>query len=157
MTIKDQDIAIAGDPGLSDPDAFPARLEALIGGTSVRAFARKAGVSDTFLRQCLAGRTEPTRTKLIAIATAGGSSVEWIATGRNENADQSAIANSRPIDRELLEAIIEIAEQVLDNAETSLAADRKARLIMSLYDMYAGTDRESISRESIQRLVTSTV
>ena len=62
-------------------EGFPSRLAALIGDSSVRAFARKAGVSDTFLRQCLAGRTEPTRTKLIALAGAGGSNVEWLATG----------------------------------------------------------------------------
>ncbi len=112
MTIEDQDIVYPGDPGLNDPAAFPARLEALIGGMSVRAFARKAGVSDTFLRQCLAGRTEPTRTKLLAIAEAGGTTVEWIATGRAEPSDQPAVADRPPIDRELLESIIEIAEQV---------------------------------------------
>lgn len=157
MTIEDQDIVYPGSPGLNDPAAFPARLEALIGGMSVRAFARKAGVSDTFLRQCLAGRTEPTRTKLLAIAEAGGTTVEWIATGRTEPSDQPAVAERPPVDRELLESIIEIAEQVLDDAGSRLAAGRKARLISALYEMHAGANRESISRETIQRLVASTV
>lgn len=157
MTIEDQDIVYPGSPGLNDPAAFPARLEALIGGMSVRAFARKAGVSDTFLRQCLAGRTEPTRTKLLAIAEAGGTTVEWIATGRTDSSDQPAIGERPSIDRDLLESIIEIAEQVLHDAGTRLAAGHKARLITALYDMHAGADRESISRETIHRLVASTV
>ena len=157
MTIEDQDIVYPGSPGLDDPAAFPARLEALIGAMSVRAFARKAGVSDTFLRQCLAGRTEPTRTKLLAIAEAGGTTVEWVATGRSEPAAHPPVAERPPIDRELLESIIEIAEQVLDDAGSRLAAGRKARLISALYEMHAGTNRESISRETIHRLVASTV
>jgi transcriptional regulator with XRE-family HTH domain len=157
VTIEDQDIVYPGNPGLNDPAAFPARLEALIGGMSVRAFARKAGVSDTFLRQCLAGRTEPTRTKLLAIAEAGGTTVEWIATGRADGGDPPAVAERPPLDRELLESIIEVAEQVLEEAGTRLAANRKARLISALYDMHAGTDRDAISRETIHRLVASTV
>ena len=157
MTIEDQDIVYPDSSGLKDPAAFPARLEALIGDMSVRAFARKAGVSDTFLRQCLAGRTEPTRTKLLAIAEAGGTTVEWIATGRAEANDPPAIAERSPIDRELLESIIEIAEQVLEDAGSRLAAGRKARLISALYEMHAGSSLESISRETIHRLVASTV
>ena len=157
MTIEDQDIVYPGSPGLNDPAAFPDRLEALIGGMSVRAFARKAGVSDTFLRQCLAGRTEPTRTKLLAIAEAGGTTVEWIATGRGETSDQPGIGERPAVDRDLLESIIEIAEQVLEDAGSRLASGRKARLISALYDMHAGADRESISRETIHRLVASTV
>jgi len=157
VTIEDQDIVYPGSPGLNDPAAFPDRLEALIGGMSVRAFARKAGVSDTFLRQCLAGRTEPTRTKLLAIAEAGGTTVEWIATGRGETSDQPGIGERPAVDRDLLESIIEIAEQVLEDAGSRLASGRKARLISALYDMHAGADRESISRETIHRLVASTV
>ena len=157
MTIEDQDIVYPGSPELNDPAAFPARLEALIGGMSVRAFARKAGVSDTFLRQCLAGRTEPTRTKLLAIAEAGGTTVEWIATGRSDSAAQPVVAEHAPVDRELLESIIEIAEQVLEEAGSRLTAGRKARLISALYEMHAGSRLESISRETIQRLVASTV
>ena len=157
MTIEYEDTVYPSSAGLSDPAAFLARLEAVIGGMSVRAFARKAGVSDTFLRQCLAGRTEPTRTKLLAIAAAGATTVEWIATGRADPSDQPAIGEPPAVDRELLEAVIEIAEQVLDDAGTRLAADRKARLISALYDMHAGANRESIARETIHRLVADTV
>lgn len=157
MTIENHDAIYPGRPELQDPAAFPARLEALIGGMSVRAFARKAGVSDTFLRQCLAGRTEPTRTKLLAIAEAGGTTVEWIATGRSGSAEQTAPGEQAPIDRDLLESIIEITEQVLADAGGTLAASRKARLICALYDMHAGAGRQSISRETIHRLVASTV
>ncbi len=157
VTIEEHDIAMPGRSELQDPAAFPARLEALIGSMSVRAFARKAGVSDTFLRQCLAGRTEPTRTKLLAIAEAGGTTVEWLATGRSSPTDQPAINEQPPLDRELLESIIEVAEQVLEDASGTLSPARKARLISALYDMHAGAEREAISRETIQRLVASAV
>ncbi len=157
VTIEDQEILYPGTSGLNDPASFPARLEALIGDMSVRAFARKAGVSDTFLRQCLAGRTEPTRTKILAIAEAGGATVEWVATGRGGPSDQPAIGEPAPIDRELLESIIEISEQVLDDIGHELGAARKARLISALYDMHTGSNRESLSRETIHRLVSSTV
>lgn len=141
-------------------DTFPTRLASLIGQMSVRAFARKAGVSDTFLRQCLAGRTEPTRTKLLAIAQAGDVSVEWLATGvapgpSPDTPDTVVIEPEQaPVDRDLLERIIAITEEVLADAGTPLAAPRKARLICAVYEMYHGTDRRPIQRETILKLIT---
>lgn len=60
---------------------FPDRLKEAISGKSVRAFARETGLSDTVLRQYLAGQSEPTRPALIVIARAANVGVEWLATG----------------------------------------------------------------------------
>lgn len=60
---------------------FPERLKQAIGGGSARAFAREAGLSETVLRQYLAGQSEPTRPALIAMARTACVSVEWLATG----------------------------------------------------------------------------
>lgn len=133
----------------SGAEAFPERLASLVGDLSVRAFARKAGVSDTFLRQCLAGRTEPTRTKLIALAHAGGASVEWLATGTTAATPRTPLP-----DRELLESIIEVTESVLEETGHRLTPARKAHLVSAVYDTCGSGDRRAISREAIVELVT---
>ena len=60
---------------------FAARLKACVGDESLRAFAFKAGISPTALRQYLIGKSEPTRPMLVAIARAAGVQVAWLATG----------------------------------------------------------------------------
>lgn len=138
-------------------DDFPGRLGKLIGDSSVRAFARKAGVSDTFLRQCLAGRTEPTRTKLLALARAGETTVEWLATG---GGSRHAVAESggphSGLDRTLLESVIAAVEQVLGETGCSLSADRKALLVTVLYEMHTGHERSPITRDEVLKLVSCT-
>lgn len=139
------------------PDDFPARLGKLIGDSSVRAFARKAGVSDTFLRQCLAGRTEPTRTKLLALARAGETTVEWLATGDgNRHAAAEAAGPDPGLDRALLESVITAVEQVLGETGCSLSADRKALLVTVLYEMHTGDERTPITRDEVLKLVSCT-
>lgn len=138
------------------PDDFPVRLGELIGNSSVRAFARKAGVSDTFLRQCLAGRTEPTRTKLLALAHAGETTVEWLATGGGSRHVVAEPGPAAGLDRPLLESVIAAVEQVLGETGCSLSADRKAMLVTVLYEMHAGHERSSITRDEILKLVSCT-
>lgn len=85
------------DAGVTDPPAnsdaqengFPARLKTLLGKESARAFARRAGLSDTFLRQCLNGKSEPTRPMLIALASAGGVRLDWLASGEGPVRDDT--------------------------------------------------------------------
>lgn len=60
---------------------FKDQLKVLIGQESVRAFALRAGVSDTTLRQYLSGRNEPTLSNLKKIASATGKSLDWLAYG----------------------------------------------------------------------------
>lgn len=66
---------------LQEIGAFPERLRQIIGGRSVRSFARHCGISDSVLRQYLRGKSEPTRPVLLAIACCTGVAVEWLATG----------------------------------------------------------------------------
>lgn len=61
---------------------FAARLKEALGGQSIRSFARGAGFAHTTLKQYLSGKSEPTRPRLVAIASAAGVAVEWLATGR---------------------------------------------------------------------------
>lgn len=155
----DESVSHGGDRSHGDSEAFPARLATLIGDLSVRAFARKAGVSDTFLRQCLAGRTEPTRTKLLAIARAGATSVEWLATGRGKMHGADALGGGDPgpaLDRDLLERVIEVTEEVLREEACTLTPGQKAALIVAAYDQLGdGGEPHPIARETILRLIAS--
>lgn len=139
-------------------DGFPGRLLRLVGDSSIRGFARKAGVSDTFLRQCLAGRTEPTRTKLIMLARAGGCSVEWLATGADSAPSADGIrgrgTHTGRIDSALLRTIIETVEEVLAEHRHVLAAGRKAMLVAALYDRQLGKPRPTLERDEILALIS---
>lgn len=149
---------VVTDPAASLADAFPERLRELVGGSSIRGFARKAGVSDTFLRQCLAGRTEPTRTKLMRLAAAGGRSLEWLATGL-EPAPASADAaglrdHAEGLDTELLQTVVETVEEVLREHGHDLTPRRKAALFGALYDRHRKDRRLDVSPEDILRLAS---
>lgn len=137
---------------------FPARLAEIIGDLSIRAFARKARVSDTFLRQCLAGRTEPTRLKLLALADAGGVNLEWLATGGGTRGSSAVPQTPSPgLDRELLERAIGAVEEVLRESGRALDPARKALLVTAAYELHLGRHHAgSVSREEIAELVSRT-
>lgn len=124
----DSDPADSHSPATAPVTTFRARLASVVGTDSVRGFARRAGVSDTFLRQCLSGNTEPTRPKLAALAAAGAVSVEWLATGRDPG--EHALA----ADPELIEAVATTAEQVIQDHAPDLDAALRAHLIRRCLD-----------------------
>ena len=71
---------------LERDEAFIERLRSLAEAHgSVNALAKAAGVSQSGLQRYLNGG-EPSRKALIAIAVAGGVSLEWLATGSGESA-----------------------------------------------------------------------
>ena len=154
MIENDQNDSTNGDATTS---TFPARLADVIGDSSVRAFARRAGVSDTFLRQCLAGRTEPTRPKMLAIAEAGSVSVEWLATGQGTRtyglATPAVLESGHEPDRETLEAVIEIVESVLEDTDRPLSPSNKARLICAVYEMRSSHGARSLLPERVRELM----
>ncbi|MBJ7553124.1 XRE family transcriptional regulator [Marinomonas spartinae] len=71
-------------------DSFQDRINMLsekVGGTS--ALARLSGVSESVVRKWKQGDSEPTLTRLLALAEAGGVSVNWLVTGKTDNASQA--------------------------------------------------------------------
>lgn len=60
---------------------FNERLNELIGDESVRAFGRRVGISDTTIRKYLSGETEPTLSRIAAIAIACDINIEWLISG----------------------------------------------------------------------------
>jgi len=125
--------AHAGVTGM--PTTFADRLTYILGDQSVRGFARNAGVSDTFLRQCLSGKTEPTRTKLLALAATGGVSLECLATGNTLAEDASgddSVETEASMDT--LETVVATVETVIQATTPDLDAAHRARLIRTVFD-----------------------
>ncbi|EMO4249217.1 helix-turn-helix domain-containing protein [Citrobacter freundii] len=65
---------------------FGERLKEAIGGESNLSFAKKCGLSETVIRNYLAGKSYPGIDKLPAIAEAAGTSIEWLVTGEESQA-----------------------------------------------------------------------
>ena len=162
---------------------FAARLKACVGDESLRAFAFKAGISPTALRQYLIGKSEPTRPMLVALARAAGVQVAWLVTGdgpmraaapspaepsnispgEGETAERSAERGHDDVPREgaiqsdlLTEAAI-MLEQELALAHQVLPPEKKGEAIALLYELLregpAHHQRQKLQR--ILRLVSS--
>ena len=71
-----------------DETGFTERLQGLLKGKSARAFAQKAGMVDSTLRNILNGAL-PRLDSLLRIAKAAEVSVEWLATGKEPTASHS--------------------------------------------------------------------
>ena len=66
------------------PVSFSGRLNEVVGNEAVLRFSKRAGVSEAVMRNYLAGVSQPGIANLIAIAAAGGVTIEWLATGLGE-------------------------------------------------------------------------
>lgn len=63
----------------SETSTLAGRIKKIV-GDNLSAFARRSGVGESLLRQYIAG-SKPGLDKAVAIARAGGVSLEWLATG----------------------------------------------------------------------------
>jgi phage repressor protein C with HTH and peptisase S24 domain len=112
MEISEQPRQISGNPaGLADQEdsgrglspeeiaAFARRIGSIIPkGSSINAFAKKAGVNESLLRKYIAGESLPGLEKLIAIARTSGVRVEWLATGEGPTRPDDGTAQAQPTD-----------------------------------------------------------
>ncbi|KUI99940.1 XRE family transcriptional regulator [Vibrio sp. MEBiC08052] len=60
---------------------FANRLKEAMGGSSLRGFEEKSGISNSALSSYLNSKSYPTLDRLFAISQASGKSVEWLASG----------------------------------------------------------------------------
>lgn len=65
-----------------ESDLFIERLNEVIGDESISSFARRAGFRESVLRGYFSEGKRPGMDYLVAIANAGGVTVDWLATGR---------------------------------------------------------------------------
>lgn len=87
MSYEEEDAKGRKERPVLDPriERFSERLRALAEKSSVRALARKAGLSEGVLRNYLRGDTYPTLDRLAAIAEAAGADIQWLAVGDEAN------------------------------------------------------------------------
>lgn len=135
-----------------DPAVLAARLKWLMGSGSVASFARRCGIAESVLRSYLIDHRMPPLDKALAIATAAGVSLDWLATGRTAqsagrgrvadtqgsgNADSCDGSTPPPLEAGVLEGILkavleaqgaratpaELAARVVDLYQRAMAAD----------------------------------
>ena len=72
--------------------ALAARLKVLIRPGSVASFAKRCGLAESVLRAYISDGRMPSLDKALAIATAGGVTLDWLATGRGRRATAQILA-----------------------------------------------------------------
>lgn len=65
----------------AESDGLSQRIAEVLGDRKVSWFARECGFGESLLRKYLAG-AQPNTSNLVAIARAGGVTVDWLATGQ---------------------------------------------------------------------------
>ena len=75
-----REVPYSADEGGTFKDRV-SELIRLCGSTS--RLARSSGVSESVVRKWRDGQSEPTLSNLVALANAGGKSIEWLATGKD--------------------------------------------------------------------------
>lgn len=122
--------------------ALSARLLVLIGEESVSSFARRCDLPESVLRTYLKDGRMPPLDKALAIATAAGVSVDWLATGDGVRVAAEARASygaspgrpgdgkASPLDDRLLEGIL---KTTLEGEGTQASPARLAALVTERY------------------------
>ncbi len=112
----------------SDPSAtFAARLRILVAESSVSAFARKVGLSESLIRKYLNG-TEPSLSRADLIARRVNVSLEWLATGCGYQYRQAEV-----VDEAALMVANQIAQQLLSADARELDETQGLTLLVSIY------------------------
>lgn len=126
--------------------SFTVRLREIIGNEPLRSFGNRCGVSAGALHHYLNIGSEPSLSRLVAIANAAGVNLLWLATGEGpmrpgmEVNDKSAYYGApQPIlDLDRLTEALEIVET---EAPLKSAAWR-ARMAVAIYDLGEDTARD---------------
>lgn len=141
-------------------NGFSTRLRSVVdaqGGAS--ALARLIARSEGAVRKWLRAESEPNVTDLRAICEATATDVAWLVSGGGEQplplyAAQAHEERAPDIiaDYALLETLLERVDTELARAHLSLAASKRAALIVTLYQLFRETKR--IDPDALTRLVT---
>jgi len=127
---------------------------------SAEKLATLSGMSSRVIGKYLAGESDPSREKLVALANAAGVSVAWLATGEKalspEQPDfvcEHGPHYSAGIDESLLISIIEAIEEHLAAIDGELAPKKKAQLIATLYSIFNKEKAAVVDTSTVLRLV----
>jgi transcriptional regulator with XRE-family HTH domain len=92
-----------------------------------------ANISESHLYRYISGASEPTASRLVALADAAGVSVDWLATGRGtaHGAREERIDYA---DLDILEDVIEKTRRRFQDLGVKLSPDREARAIRLVFE-----------------------
>lgn len=118
------------------------RLKKVRGGMSQRDFADMLGTSQGYISDIEKGKKKPGAEFLISLKRFKEIDLDWLLTGEERGAIMEIPAD--PINAELLEAAIELADEVVEDVfrrhEKTATSKQKAQLVLALYDL--GIERE---------------
>lgn len=127
MTEKTTAVAfLAPESHLSD------RIKEIVGDESQTSFAKRCGVSESVFRKYLAGAM-PSTDRLVAIAEAGGVTVEWLATGREPKLRRDLVAALRATAAGTARATAILTEAAARHTGQSAPALDEAKLQEAIY------------------------
>lgn len=128
----------------NESGALAVRIKEVVGEESVSSFSRRCGISEAVIRSYISNGRSPSIDKAVAIAEAGGVTVDWLATGRlpKTRAELRAAlegAQARPssaplINVDALEAVIEGTLKVAPNAGAAAQAAHCAKVYKQAID-----------------------
>lgn len=130
-------------------DTFKDRLKKAIGKEPRRAFAFRAGISPSAVRQYLSGKSVPTLDKLISVTKAANVNLLWLATGEGpKHSDRCEVKEYAHEYQEKSKHLtiaqylehIHSAVHVVEMMEKDADADRKAEAIGKVVELLAETD-----------------
>jgi SAM-dependent methyltransferase/transcriptional regulator with XRE-family HTH domain len=96
-----------------------------------RALAKRVGLSEAQLFRYLRGESEPTASKLIAIAEAAGLDAAWVLTGDGNKTKSTA--PSLKHDRELLHRVVETFEEAAMEVRRTMPPQFKSQVVDIIY------------------------
>ena len=122
------------------------RVKILCDQSSIRAIAKKSGVSAGTLHNYLNSDGLRTIENLIAIAEAGGRSLSWLLGAETAAHPVSNLQDSNgkygnSLDRALLVSVMNAIDEGLAVTGRTLPNDRKVELAFALYDIFAESDK----------------
>ncbi len=128
-------------------DSFTDRLKEIITKLgSQEKLAFKSGISKSTISKYILGLSDPTRKKIIALASAGDVNVEWLVNGANER-------DREPRDTLLISTILTIAEEIVESNKIAITPEKKVKSAMSVYQdikdetFEFGYDEEKIKKK----------
>ena len=126
-------------------EKFLERLKIIARG-NYKDLARRSNIL-TARMQRLKGGVEPPISIVIALAKAGGVSVQWLATGEETQQQQTIIraepkiSHDDPISAERLEEALEAVDEFCTEYRVALDRSRKVQAAVLIYEIFVDLDR----------------
>lgn len=160
-------------------EAFWQRMQALIGNEDPYAFAARIGLNKSTFQSARERKSKPRATTLMEWSERLGCNPAWLIRGEGEmwlpevnsqvqmmvsgyqeqaqgkQLQQISSMHDKTLQVELLEKAILTLEEALKTTRRQLSSSNKARLIVSIYALYAGVPDPALVRDTVTELIRS--